>query len=159
MYENILYKIDFGVIKKMFEEEYDEDNPRFRDEFGCVNDLLTGESYICGNSAFIGERDALDTAIELCELLNGLYNENKKLKYSNKILRLNKKSCEKGRKYEREKDLNDKLNEDFCLVDGKIFVKFARIFELIEDAECLESLEAICGADLNYIVATYLEPK
>lgn len=51
------------------------------------------------------------------------------------------------------------LDEDFCLVDGKIFVKFARIFELIEDAECLESLEAICGADLNYIVATYLEPQ
>lgn len=53
----------------------------------------------------------------------------------------------------------DKLGEDFCLVDGKIFVKFARIFELIEDAECLESLEAICGADLDYIVATYLEPQ
>ena len=52
-----------------------------------------------------------------------------------------------------------KLDEDFCLVDGKIFVKFARIFELIEDAECLESLEAICGTDLDYIVATYLTPQ
>lgn len=51
------------------------------------------------------------------------------------------------------------LNDDFCLVDGKIFVKFARIFELIEDTDSLESLETICGADLNYIVATYLEPK
>lgn len=50
----------------------------------------------------------------------------------------------------------NKLNEDFCLVDGKNFVKFARIFELIEDAE---SLEAICGADLDFTVATYLEPK
>ena len=53
----------------------------------------------------------------------------------------------------------ESLNDDFCLVDGKIFVKFARIFELIDDANSLESLEAICGADLDYTVATYLEPK
>lgn len=51
------------------------------------------------------------------------------------------------------------LNDDFYLVDGKIFVKFARIFELIEDADSLESLELICGADLDYTIATYLEPK
>lgn len=58
-----------------------------------------------------------------------------------------------------ERELTDFGSKDFVLVDGKIFVKFARIFELIEDAESLESLEAILGADLNYIVATYLERK
>ena len=52
----------------------------------------------------------------------------------------------------------ESLDDDFCLVNGKIFIKFARIFELIEDADSLESLEAICGADLDYTVATYLEP-
>ena len=58
-----------------------------------------------------------------------------------------------------ERELTDFGSKEFVLVDGKIFVKFARIFELIEDAESLESLEAILGADLNYIVATYLERK
>lgn len=58
-----------------------------------------------------------------------------------------------------ERELTDFGSKDFVLVDGKIFVKFARIFELIEDANSLESLEAILGADLNYIVATYLERK
>ena len=48
-------------------------------------------------------------------------------------------------------------NDDFVLDDGKIFVKFARIFELIEDSDSLVGLETICGADLDYIVATYLE--
>lgn len=51
------------------------------------------------------------------------------------------------------------INDKFCLVDGKIFVKFAYIFERIDDMENLESLEAILGADLNYVVSTYLEPK
>ena len=51
------------------------------------------------------------------------------------------------------------INDKFCLVDGKIFVKFAYIFEQIDDMENLESLEAILGADLDYVVATYLEPK
>ena len=36
--------------------KYNKNNPRFRDEFGCVNDLLTGESYVCGETGFIGER-------------------------------------------------------------------------------------------------------
>lgn len=58
-----------------------------------------------------------------------------------------------------ERELTDFGSKDFVLVDGKIFVKFARIFELIEDANSLESLEAILGADLDYIVATYLERK
>ena len=64
----------------MTEKRYDNDNPRFRDEFGCVNDLLTGESYLCGNSAMVGERDAIDTAIVLCDLLNSLYDKNEQLK-------------------------------------------------------------------------------
>lgn len=51
------------------------------------------------------------------------------------------------------------INDKFCLVDGKIFVKFVYIFERIDDMENLESLEAILGADLNYVVSTYLEPK
>jgi FtsZ-binding cell division protein ZapB len=68
-------------------EKYNENNPRFRDEFGAVNDLLTGESYLCGNSAGIGERDAIDTSIELCNLLNSLYNENEQLKQENKELK------------------------------------------------------------------------
>ena len=58
-----------------------------------------------------------------------------------------------------ERELTDFGSKEFVLVDGKIFVKFARIFELIEDANSLESLEAILGADLDYIVATYLERK
>ena len=57
--------------------EYDAENPRFRDEFGCVNDLLTGKSYTCGSDC---EKDSLDYAIELCELLNQLYNETLELK-------------------------------------------------------------------------------
>jgi len=57
------------------------------------------------------------------------------------------------------RELTDFGNDDFVLVDGKIFVKFARIFDLIEKSGSLESLEAICGADLNYIVATYLERR
>lgn len=61
--------------------------------------------------------------------------------------------------YMTEKDFVDFGNDDFVLVDGKIFVKFARVFELIEDSDSLEGLKAICGADLNYIVATYLEQK
>lgn len=58
-----------------------------------------------------------------------------------------------------ERELTDFGSKDFVLVDGKIFVKFARIFEQIEDTSSLESLEAILGADLDYIVATYLKPK
>lgn len=64
----------------MTEKRYDKDNPRFRDEFGCVNDLMTGESYLCGENGFAGERDAIDTAIALCTLLNGLHEENQELK-------------------------------------------------------------------------------
>ena len=56
-----------------------------------------------------------------------------------------------------EKEFVDFGDNDFVLVDGKIFVKFARIFELIENSNSLEGLEAICGADLDYLVATYLE--
>lgn len=59
--------------------------------------------------------------------------------------------------YMSEKEFVDFGDNDFVLVDGKIFVKFARIFELIENSNSLEGLEAICGADLDYIVATYLE--
>ena len=58
-----------------------------------------------------------------------------------------------------EKNFVDFGDDVFVLVDGKIFVKFARMFELIEKSNSLEELEAICGADLNYIVATYLEQK
>lgn len=56
-----------------------------------------------------------------------------------------------------EKDFVDFGSNDFVLVDGKIFVKFAKIFDLIEKSDSLEELETICGADLDYIVATYLE--
>lgn len=51
------------------------------------------------------------------------------------------------------------ITDDYVLVDGKIFVRFAQIFEKVEDASSLESLEAILGADLDYLVATYLEVK
>ena len=34
----------------MTAKRFNKDNPRFRDEFGCVNDLLTGESYLCGET-------------------------------------------------------------------------------------------------------------
>lgn len=71
----------------MNEKRYDENNTRFRDEFGCVNDLLTGESYVCGNSAMIGDRDADETAIALCDVLNSLYNENLDLKQQLKELK------------------------------------------------------------------------
>ena len=51
------------------------------------------------------------------------------------------------------------ITDDYVLVDGKIFVRFAQIFEKIENASSLESLETILGADLDYLVATYLEAK
>ena len=58
-----------------------------------------------------------------------------------------------------EREFTDIGAEEFVLVDGKIFVKFARIFELIDGTDSLESLEVLLGADLNYVVATYLEEK
>ena len=79
-------------MDRMTQKRFNKDNPRFCDEFGCVNDLLTGESYLCGESAFVGERDALDTAIALCELLNGLYNENEQLKEELKELKIDNKA-------------------------------------------------------------------
>ena len=51
------------------------------------------------------------------------------------------------------------ITDDYVLVDGKIFVRFAQIFKRVEDASSLESLEAILGADLDYLVTTYLEAK
>ena len=51
------------------------------------------------------------------------------------------------------------ITDDYVLVDGKIFVRFAQIFKRVEDASSLESLEAILEADLDYLVATYLEAK
>lgn len=58
-----------------------------------------------------------------------------------------------------DRELVEFGQEDFVLVGNKIFVKFARIFEEIEDADSLEGLNAILGAYLDYTVATYLEPK
>jgi len=56
-----------------------------------------------------------------------------------------------------EKRFTDFGHKDFCLVDGKIFVRLSKIFEDIENREDLKEFETILGADLNYIVATYLE--
>ena len=49
----------------MVSERFTREYPPFRDEFGCVNNLINGDSYLCANSNFIGERDAIDTAIEI----------------------------------------------------------------------------------------------
>ena len=68
------------------DEKYGRDNPRFRTEFDCVNDLLFGESYICGSNGFINDRDSFEEAEALCKLLNDLYNENLELKRFNTCL-------------------------------------------------------------------------
>ena len=51
------------------------------------------------------------------------------------------------------------INDKFCLVDGKIFVKFAYVFERIDDMENLESLEAILGADLKLCCSNIFRTK
>ena len=60
---------------------------------------------------------------------------------------------------EKEKEFVDFGNSEYCLVDGKIFVKLSKIFEMIEKYENLEEFEVFLGIDLNYIVATYLEKR
>ena len=66
--------IDYNTVKVGNDIiKYGKENSRFRDEFGCINDLLTGSSYCCG---YDPEKDVDTIAIELCELLNTLYNEN-----------------------------------------------------------------------------------
>lgn len=64
----------------MTEERFTRDYPPFRDEFGCVNNLINGDSYVCGETGFINERDAIDTAIEVCRVFNEMYFENEQLK-------------------------------------------------------------------------------
>lgn len=102
-------------MKTMTEKRYDKDNPRFRDEFGCVNDLLTGESYTCGESAMVGERDALDTAIALCELLNKQDQRIKELEklIQNLIIEFFKPPC--ANTNDRNDVLNKFLNEEYGL--------------------------------------------
>ena len=58
-----------------------------------------------------------------------------------------------------EKELTDIGNSEYCLVDGKIFIKLSKVFEMIERYEDLEEFETFLGLDLDYIVATYLEKK
>jgi len=69
---------------KRFTKEY----PPFRDEFGCVNNLINGDSYLCSDSAFEGERDAIDTAIEICKVFNEMFFENERLKKENEQLKV-----------------------------------------------------------------------
>ena len=59
----------------------------------------------------------------------------------------------------KQKEFVDFGNSEYCLVDGKIFVKLSKIFEMIERYESLEEFETFLGMDLDYIVATYLEEK
>lgn len=58
-----------------------------------------------------------------------------------------------------EKEFTDIGNSEYCLVDGKIFIKLSKVFEMIERYEDLEEFETFLGLDLDYIVATYLEKK
>ena len=60
---------------------------------------------------------------------------------------------------EKQKEFVDFGDSEYCLVDGKIFVKLSKIFEMIERYEDLEEFENLLGIDLDYIVATYLEKK
>ena len=70
----------------MVSERFTREYPPFRDEFGCVNNLINGDSYLCANSNFIGERDAIDTAIEICNVFNDLYFENQHLQSEKEFL-------------------------------------------------------------------------
>lgn len=67
----------------MSEKRFTKQDPPFRDEFGCANNLINGDSYICGDSAFTGDRDACDTAIEICKVFNEMYFEKEKLEEEN----------------------------------------------------------------------------
>ena len=104
-------------------EKYNENNPRFRDEFGAVNDLLTGESYLCGNSAGIGERDAIDTAIELCNLLNSLYNENEQLKLKQDKNNFEFKYHENYHEWDKDKLLIKENQSRIELKDGILTIR------------------------------------
>lgn len=114
-------------------KRFNKDNPRFRDEFGCVNDLLTGESYLCGESGFVGERDALDTAIALCELLNELAEENEHLKESIKRQQDINNECAKLIK-EQQKE-NEQLKSQLYCDDEEGVCNICKHHYLIKDDE------------------------
>ncbi len=50
-----------------------------------------------------------------------------------------------------------KLDELYALVDKKIYIKLATVFELIEKYDSLDELENFLGFDMSYIINTYLE--
>lgn len=50
-----------------------------------------------------------------------------------------------------------KLDESYALVDKKIYIKLATVFEMIEKYDSLNELENFLGFDMNYIIHTYLE--
>ena len=56
-----------------------------------------------------------------------------------------------------ETDKCSKLNESYALVDKKIYIKLATVFEMIEKYDSLEELENFLGFDMEYIINTYLE--
>lgn len=50
-------------------------------------------------------------------------------------------------------------NDDYYLVDWKIFIKLPKVFEMIELCDDLKEYEAFLWLDLDYIVSKYLEKK
>lgn len=62
----------------------------------AIIDGKTNERY------YDGIKPNYESSKEIVDLLNELYEENKQLKQSNKLLRINKKDCEKGRINERK---------------------------------------------------------
>lgn len=65
------------------------------------------------NGSLIFDRNKPLNTYDVVDLLNELYEENQELKWSNKMLRVNKKDCELGRREEVkrwEKLYNDRVN-------------------------------------------------